>query len=59
MSAVYGTYARSDLAFERGEGCRLFAQDGTAYLDFHCGVAVNALGHSDPHLVAALKAAAD
>ena len=58
MSAVYGTYARSDLAFERGEGCRLFAQDGTAYLDFHTGVAVNALGHSDPHLVEALKTAA-
>jgi acetylornithine/N-succinyldiaminopimelate aminotransferase len=59
MSALYGTYARSPLAFERGEGVRLFAQDGTRYLDFHGGVAVNALGHSDPHMVAALKAAAD
>jgi acetylornithine/N-succinyldiaminopimelate aminotransferase len=59
MSALYGTYARSDLAFERGEGARLYAQDGTEYLDFHGGVAVNALGHHDPHLVAALKAAAD
>ena len=59
MSALYGTYARSDLAFERGEGTRLYAQDGTAYLDFHTGIAVNALGHGDPHLVAALKAAAD
>ena len=59
MSALYGTYARSDLAFERGEGVRLFAQDGTPYLDFHAGVAVNALGHGDPHMVAALKAAAE
>lgn len=59
MSALYGTYARSELAFERGEGVRLFAQDGTSYLDFHGGVAVNALGHADPHLVGALKAAAD
>lgn len=59
MSALYGTYARSELAFERGEGVRLYAQDGTAYLDFHTGVAVNALGHGDPHVVAALKAAAD
>jgi acetylornithine/N-succinyldiaminopimelate aminotransferase len=59
MSALYGTYARSDLAFERGEGARLYAQDGTEYLDFHGGVAVNALGHHDPHLVAALMAAAD
>jgi len=59
MSALYGTYARSNLAFERGEGVRLYAQDGTEYLDFHAGVAVNALGHGDPHLVAALKAAAE
>jgi acetylornithine/N-succinyldiaminopimelate aminotransferase len=59
MSALYGTYARSELAFERGEGVRLFSQDGTPYLDFHAGIAVNALGHADPHLVGALKAAAD
>ena len=59
MSALFGTYARSDLAFERGEGVRLFAQDGTPYLDFHSGIAVNALGHGDPHLVATLKAAAE
>jgi acetylornithine/N-succinyldiaminopimelate aminotransferase len=59
MSALYGTYARSNLAFERGEGVRLYAQDGTEYLDFHTGVAVNALGHGDPHMVAALKAAAE
>ncbi len=59
MSALFGTYARSELAFERGEGMRLFSQDGTAYLDFHSGIAVNALGHGDAHLVAALKSAAD
>jgi acetylornithine/N-succinyldiaminopimelate aminotransferase len=59
MSALYGTYARSPLAFERGEGVRLFAQDGTRYLDFHAGIAVNALGHADPHLVKTLKDAAE
>jgi acetylornithine/N-succinyldiaminopimelate aminotransferase len=59
MSALYGTYARTDLAFERGEGMRLFAADGTAYLDFNSGIGVNALGHGDPHLVGALKAAAE
>jgi acetylornithine/N-succinyldiaminopimelate aminotransferase len=59
MSALYGTYARSPLAFERGEGVRLFAQDGTRYLDFHSGIAVNALGHGDPHLVKTLKEAAE
>src|SRR5690606_42077037 len=59
MSALYGTYARSELAFERGEGMRLYDQQGRAYLDFHSGIAVNALGHGDPHLISALKAAAD
>lgn len=59
MSALYGTYARSELAFERGEGVRLFAQDGSEYLDFHSGIAVNALGYNDPHLVTALKTAAE
>ncbi|HVW93661.1 MAG TPA: aspartate aminotransferase family protein [Devosia sp.] len=59
MSALYGTYARSDLAFERGEGVRLFTADGTSYLDFNSGIGVNALGHGDPHVVGALKAAAD
>ncbi len=59
MSALYGTYARSELAFERGEGMRLFDQHGRSYLDFHSGVAVNALGHGDAHLVSALKAAAE
>lgn len=59
MSALYGTYARSGLAFERGEGVRLYAQDGTAYLDFHSGIGVNALGHGDQHLVSTLKSAAE
>ena len=59
MSALYGTYARSPLAFERGEGVRLISQDGTRYLDFHAGIAVNALGYADPHLVKTMKEAAD
>ncbi len=53
-SAVMETYARRDVAFERGEGSWLIATDGTRYLDFAAGVAVNALGHSHPALVAAL-----
>jgi acetylornithine/N-succinyldiaminopimelate aminotransferase len=48
------TFARVNLAFERGEGVWLIATDGERYLDFTSGVAVNALGHSHPHLVAAL-----
>ncbi len=48
------TYARVDLAFERGEGAWLFTAEGDRYLDFTSGVAVNALGHAHPHLVKAL-----
>jgi acetylornithine/N-succinyldiaminopimelate aminotransferase len=48
------TYARADLAFERGEGAWLTSTDGKQYLDFSGGVAVNALGHAHPVLVKAL-----
>lgn len=53
-SHLLPTYARADLAFERGEGAWLTATNGERYLDFACGVAVNALGHAHPKLVAAL-----
>ncbi len=49
------TYARVDLAFERGEGCFLFGTDGRRYLDFTSGIGVTALGHCHPHLVKALQ----
>src|SRR6516165_1669003 len=53
-SHLLPTYARADLAFERGEGAWLIATNGDRYLDFASGVAVNALGHAHPHLVAAI-----
>ncbi len=53
--AVMSTYARTDLVFERGEGSWLTTVDGRQFLDFTSGIAVNALGHAHPHLVAALK----
>jgi acetylornithine/N-succinyldiaminopimelate aminotransferase len=53
-SHLLPTYARVDLAFERGEGAWLFTKEGERYLDFTAGVAVNALGHAHPHLVQAL-----
>jgi acetylornithine/N-succinyldiaminopimelate aminotransferase len=56
---LYDTYARAPLRFERGEGVWLIAEDGSRYLDFAAGVAVNSLGHAHPHLVSALKAQAD
>jgi acetylornithine/N-succinyldiaminopimelate aminotransferase len=54
IPAVMPTYARADIAFERGEGAYLYASDGSRYLDFASGIAVTALGHAHPHLVAAL-----
>ncbi len=54
IPAVMPTYARMDVAFERGEGAYLYAADGRRYLDFGAGIAVAALGHCHPHLVAAL-----
>ena len=53
-SHLLPTYARVNLAFERGEGAWLTAIDGERYLDFTGGVAVNALGHAHPKLVEAL-----
>ena len=54
IPAVMPTYQRAEIAFERGEGAYLFATDGRRYLDFASGIAVTGLGHSHPHLVAAL-----
>jgi len=53
-SHILPTYARVDLAFERGEGAWLIATNGDRYLDFASGIAVNALGHAHPRLVGAL-----
>jgi acetylornithine/N-succinyldiaminopimelate aminotransferase len=53
-SALMPTYARADLSFERGEGAYLFGSDGRRYLDFMGGIAVSALGHAHPKLIAAL-----
>ena len=56
---LMGVYNRAQLAFERGEGVRLYTAEGEAYLDCLAGIAVNALGHGHPALVAAVKAQAD
>ena len=52
---VMPTYARADVAFERGEGAILWSTDGRRFLDFGAGVAVTSLGHCHPHLVKALQ----
>jgi acetylornithine/N-succinyldiaminopimelate aminotransferase len=53
-SHLLPTYARADVAFERGEGAWLFSTTGERYLDCSGGVAVNVLGHAHPHLLEAL-----
>lgn len=53
-SALIPTYARADLAFERGEGSWLVSVKGERYLDFGAGIAVASLGYCHPHLVEAL-----
>lgn len=55
MSHVMNTYARLPIAFERGEGVWLWDAQGKRYMDALAGVAVNAVGHSHPALVAALR----
>ncbi|ABD90438.1 aspartate aminotransferase family protein [Rhodopseudomonas palustris] len=54
-SHLLPVFARADLAFARGEGVWLISTTGERYLDFTSGIAVNALGHCHPHLVAALQ----
>jgi acetylornithine/N-succinyldiaminopimelate aminotransferase len=56
--ALLPTYNRTDVAFVRGEGAYVFDEAGRRYLDFGAGIAVNAFGHANPRLVAALTAQA-
>ena len=51
-------YKPRELVLARGEGARVWDRDGRDYVDFGAGIAVNALGHCDPDLVAALTAQA-
>jgi acetylornithine/N-succinyldiaminopimelate aminotransferase len=54
ISPLLPTYARIDIAFEKGEGAWLTAADGERYLDFGGGIAVASLGYAHPHLIEAL-----
>jgi acetylornithine/N-succinyldiaminopimelate aminotransferase len=52
-------YARLGVEFVRGEGARLWDDEGNEYLDFQTGLAVNSLGHCHPAVVAAIREQAD
>lgn len=54
IAALMPTYNRADLAFERGEGARLWTGDGRRFLDFGAGIATSSIGHAHPHLVQAI-----
>ncbi len=54
IAPVLPTYNRAPLSFVKGEGSWLTASDGSRYLDLGAGIAVNALGHANPDLTAAL-----
>jgi len=54
IAALMPTYNRADLAFERGEGARLWTEDGRRFLDFGSGIATSSVGHAHPHLVATI-----
>ncbi|GAY78148.1 acetylornithine aminotransferase [Sporolactobacillus inulinus] len=49
----------TDLIMESGQGCYLTDVNGVRYLDFVQGIAVNALGHCHPKVVAAIKQQAE
>jgi len=54
IPALMPTYNRADLAFERGEGARLWTEEGRRFLDFGSGIATTCIGHAHPHLVRAI-----
>ncbi|PYP09123.1 MAG: hypothetical protein DMD59_10010 [Gemmatimonadetes bacterium] len=58
-SALLGVYARVGPLFVAGEGSELIAEDGTRYLDFVAGIAVNALGYNSPVIRDAVLRALD
>lgn len=55
-AAMMPNYGTPPLAVDRGDGVRLYDLDGTVYLDFVGGIAVSALGHAHPAIVAAVSA---
>ena len=54
IPSILPTYARAPFSFTKGEGTWLVEEDGRRFLDLGAGIAVNALGHAHPSLVAAL-----
>ncbi len=56
---ICNTYGRLPVVFARGEGCRLWDEQGREYLDFLAGIAVCNLGHCHPEVTRAVCGQAD
>ncbi len=54
-TSVMPSYARQPVEFVRGEGARLWDEQGNEYLDFLCGISVTNIGHCHPRVVAAVR----
>ena len=55
MSYLAKNYNRRKISFKRGKGSYLYTSNGTKYLDFVQGIAVNCLGHANSKLVKIIK----
>ncbi|WP_068076121.1 aspartate aminotransferase family protein [Novosphingobium lentum] len=55
ITPLMPVYPRCGVRPVRGENCHLISEDGTRYLDFASGIAVNLLGHSHEHLIGAIQ----
>jgi len=55
MSSLARNYNRRKIAFQKGKGSFLYSTNGKKYLDFVQGIAVNSLGHANPHLIRAIN----
>ena len=55
MSALAKNYNRRKISFKKGKGSFIYANNGKKYLDFSQGIAVNSLGHTNPHLINAIS----
>ena len=51
---MFQTYGRFPITLVKGDGCRVWDDEGKEYLDFVAGIAVCSLGHSSPVVCRAL-----
>lgn len=55
QKSIFQTYKRFPIVVEKAEGCYIFDKDGSKYLDFLAGIAVNSMGYAHPKIIAAIE----